>query len=231
MPFIVLLFFSFNLLAKPVGDGKWEHLTKKNGIDIYTKTTKESPIQYLRARGTINASVENICAIMRNVEFAASWTPNLLERSYVENISDLEAVLYDITNLPWPAEDREIVLHHKLSLTEDKQFLVLNFKSIDHPKAKRNKNTVRATVHHGEIKFRPAEKKDTTFIEMVILVDPAGSLPAWLVNLLQVSIPYEFLMALNEFAQKTEFKPLHGVQDLIDQLIPGALSAGNIERP
>lgn len=216
----MIILFSFAVFAKDPKLEKqgWVHITRKDRIDVYTKEAKESEIQYLRAVGTVTASVEKICAIMRNVEHASEWTPNLIERSYVENISDTEAILYDVTDMPWPVKDREMVLHHQLGLTDDKKFLVLNFKSVDRADAKRNEDFVRAKVVFGEIKFRPSEDGKETQIEMKILVDPMGAIPKWLVNLLQVSIPYDFLMSLNEYAEKTEFKPLPGVQVMIDNL-------------
>ncbi len=212
-----LLFFAgADLFAKD--DDGWRKISQKDGIKVYTKQTKDSPIQYLRAKGKIEASVENICAILRNVEHATKWTPNLLVRRYVENISDTEAILYDVSNMPWPVIDREMVLHHKLSTSADKEFLVLSFKSIEHPSMKKKTENIRAQVKLGEIKFKPVDGGEKTYIEMTVLVDPAGSIPVWVVNLLQVSIPYDFLMALNTYAVDTEFKPLPGVQALIEEV-------------
>ena len=60
-------------------------------------------------------------------------------------------------------------------------------------------------------------------MKMVILVDPNGAIPKFLVNLIQVKLPFEFLDALNKFADNTDKKPLPGVQALVDQLKPISL--------
>ncbi|MAZ49548.1 MAG: hypothetical protein CME65_13390 [Halobacteriovoraceae bacterium] len=220
MKFLSVLFLG--LLSLPVYslnlESGWKKISEKDGIKVYTKSTKDSPIQYLRAKGVISAKVENICAILRSVETAVDWTPNLIERSYVKNISDTEAILYDVSNMPWPVTDREMVLHHKLSVTEDRDALVLDFKSVDNPKAKRDKDYVRAKIEFGQLRFKPVENGKKTEMEMIVLVDPMGSIPVWIVNLLQVSIPYDFLMALNKYAVKTKIKPLPGVLNLITQV-------------
>lgn len=220
MQFLSLLLLF--LLSHPVHSldlkSGWEKISEKDGIKVYTKSTKDSPIQYLRAKGVVSARVENICAILRNVETATDWTPNLIERSYVKNISDTEAILYDVSNMPWPVTDREMILHHKLRATEDLDWLILDFKSVDNPKAKRNKDYIRAKIEFGQIKFKPVEEGKKTYVEMIVLVDPMGSIPVWVVNLLQVSIPYDFIMSLNRFAEKTDIKPLPGVMDLITQV-------------
>ena len=214
---LVLTSLSFQSFATDLTTG-WKKISSKDGIKVYTKSTKDSPIQYLRAKGIVSASVTNITAILRNVEHSKEWVPNLVERSYVQNISDTEAILYDVTDMPWPVSNREMILHHTLTVSEDKKWLMLNFKSVDHPNAKHNDDFVRAKVEFGLIKFRPIEDGERTELEMIILVDPMGAIPTWVVNLMQVSIPYDMIMALNEYAVETKFKPLPGVLSLINQV-------------
>lgn len=165
----------------------------------------------------IDGKIADIVAILRNVEGAKNWVPNLVERSYVENISDREAVLYDVSDLPWPVTDREMVVHHKLSMGDDNKSLVLNFKSVSHPNKPKNEKYVRAIIYKGQIDFIP--KGDKTFVRITIQVDPMGVIPKFVVNLVQVNMPYEFLMALNKYASKTHLKPLPGLQVMLDQLV------------
>jgi hypothetical protein len=207
---IFLLSFSSN------ADDKWFHLTKKDGIDIYSRVSKDSPIKSLRAEGIINGSLAKIVSIMRDVNSATDWVPNLKSRSYVKNVSDTEAILYDISIMPWPVTNRDLVVHHRLSLSPDKKSLVLNFNSIRNTERPVKKKPVRATIHTGSIEFYP--RGDKTLIKLVLLVDPNGKIPKWVVNLLQVSMPYEFLMSLNKFASKSKLTPLPGIQKLIDQI-------------
>ncbi|MAX66841.1 MAG: START domain-containing protein [Bacteriovoracaceae bacterium] len=213
----IILFFliSFSCFAK---EENWVHLTRKNDIDVYSKKVKTSPIKFLRAQGIIQSSIENIVAILRNVENAVNWVPNLGERSYVKNISDTEAILYDISKMPWPVTDRDMVVHHKLSLSPDKKSLILSFHSVENELKPIQEGFVRAKIHRGKIIFTP-KTKNTTYVSLTILVDPMGDIPKWVVNLLQVKLPYEFLMSLNKFAAKTSFKPVTGIQELLDQLI------------
>ena len=206
-----LIFLSFNSWAD-----KWELVSHKEGIEIYSRSSKESVIKSLKALGVVDAPIGQVTAILRNVESASKWIPSLSERSYVENISDVEAILYDVNKMPWPVNDRELVVHHKLSLSTNKKYLVLKFKSVEHPKKKVQKDRVRAKFHHGSIKFIPMGEK--TKIELQLLVDPMGSIPKWLVNILQISMPFEFIDSLNKFAKKENLKPLPGIQALINEL-------------
>jgi len=213
---IYILTILFACISTTYAQKSWKHVYRKDGFNIYTRSSKESPIKSLLAEGIINAPVEKICGILRNVESATRWIPNLNERSYVVHTSDTEAILYDISNMPWPVVDRDIVVSHKLTLSKDKKFLILNFKSVVHPKKKKSKKYVRAKIHHSKIEFHPRGNK--TYLRLFLLVDPMGKIPKWVVNILQIKMPYEFLKALDKYAQKTKISPLPGVQAIIDQL-------------
>jgi len=108
-------------------------------------------------------------------------------------------------------------LHHKLTIAKDKESVILYFKSVEDDSKKPNDDYVRAKFHYGKIVFTPVE--ESTQIEMVLLVDPMGSVPKWAVNVMQVSMPHNFIMSLNKYAAKSDLKPRAGIQALIDQLV------------
>lgn len=212
----MLFFFNFSAQADAIAEG-WTFITKKKEIDIYSKSTEDSPIKALRVIGPIHGNLATITSILRNVEDAKNWVPNLGERSYVQNISDTEAILYEITLMPWPVDDRELVVHHKLSLSADKKAIVLHFKSVEHKDRPITSDRVRAKFVMGKIKFSYLSDIQTN-IDMILLVDPMGKIPKWMVNLLQVRMPYDFINALSTYAQKGKKETLPGIQKLIDQL-------------
>ncbi len=211
--FLVCFFISYSVFADTYD---WIHITKRDGIDIYSRNTKNSPIKSLRAEGVIKSSINQITAILRDVPTAMDWVPNLHHRSYVKNISDTEAVLYDVTNLPWPVKDRDMVVHHRLVLSPDQKYLILKFNSVENEKPY-DENYVRAHIQEGEIHFRPVQNNHT-FVKVFMLVDPMGKIPKWVVNLLQVKMPYEFIMALDKSAINTKLRPLPGIQNLINSI-------------
>lgn len=211
------LIYCFFTLYPLFGFGEgWVHITTKNDIDIYSKLLPNSPIKALRAEGLVNGRIEDIVAILRDVASAKEWVPNLVDRSYVQNISDTEAVLYDVNDLPWPVTDRDSVVHHKLSISEDQKSLILNFNSTEHENAPKGKKYIRAIISKGEIVFTP--KANKTYVRVTILVDPMGEIPKFVVNLVQVNMPYDFIKSLDKYASKTHLKPLPGLQNLIDLL-------------
>lgn len=208
---------STNKATSKVSDG-WLVIAVKDGFTIYTKKSKKSKIRSMRIQGVVNAKINKITSILRDVPSAKSWVPNLINRSYVDQVSDTEVILYDITDMPWPVTDRDMVVHHKLKLSDDKKSIVLYFKSIVDKRMGASSDYVRAKIHYGTVEFSPI-KNEKTKVEMIMLVDPMGAIPTWAVNVLQVSMPYDFLMSLNKFAMGTKVIPLPGVQRLLDELV------------
>ncbi len=209
----VLLLVSSLAVAK---DTKWKKELKKNGITVYSKKSKSSSIQSLRAIGDINASVYKITTILRDVKSATKWVPNLKKRKYIENISDTEAILYEVTVMPWPLVNRDTATHYELVLSEDKKSAILRFSAVSNKIKKEVKGLIRAKMEVGEIIFTP--KGDKTRVEMTILVDPKGAIPSWAVNWVNVSMPYDFLYSLNKFAAKSSLKTPEGLKQLLDQI-------------
>lgn len=209
----MLLFISLPVLAK--GDG-WKKALSKKGITVYTKASKGSSIQSLKAVGDIDASIYKITTILRDVKSATKWVPNLKKRKYIENISDTEATLYEVSIMPWPLVNRDTATHYKLTLTEDKRSALLKFSAISNKIKKKVSGLIRAKIKFGEILFTPLGEK--TRVEMTILVDPKGAIPSWAVNWVNVSMPYDFLHSLNKFAAKSPLETPKGLKLLLDQI-------------
>jgi len=206
-----------SVLAETEED-EWIYVTKKDEITVYTKESKNSDIRALKAVGIVKAPVEKIITILRDVDSAKDWVPNLIERRYVKDISDTELIVYEISDLPWPVTDREMVLHYKLSVSKNKKSIILFFKSIDDKETPPNDDYVRAQFHYGKITFTPVQSTEETDVEMILLVDPMGSVPKWAVNVMQVSLPHNFIMSLNKFASESKLETRPGIKKLITAL-------------
>lgn len=192
---------------------EWEKTLEKDGITVYKKDSKKSDIQSLKAEGIVGATVEKITTLLRDTTRSTKWVPNLLVRNVIRDISDTEAILHDVTDMPWPITDRDTVVRHILSITDDKKSLILNFKSVSNKIRSKIDKYVRAKISHGYLKFTPMG--DKTHIEMSILVDPKGSIPSWAVNVVQVSMPYDFIKALDKFSNKHELPTPKGISRLL----------------
>ena len=191
----------------------WKFIRSKDDIRVYSKSTEKSKIKELRADGEVKASIGKVLALLRNVENAINWVPDLAQRSYLKTISDTEAILFDVTKMPWPVANRELILHYKLEFGKNEKQLVLSFESTDAVEKSVQDGNVRAQVFTGKIFFTPL-KDNSTWLEMYLHIDPKGEIPTWLVNLLQVQMPHDLIKAIRENAPSYSGVLLPGIKKM-----------------
>ena len=157
---------------------------------------RNSPLLALRAHGTIKASIEALLFIFRDVKGSLEWAPRLEKRRILKNISESEAIVYEVRKLPWPCERRDLILHNKLHFDKEKKALVLVTKSLpDYPGDPKPKDMVRAHLSYSAITMKPVSSQETN-VEVTIHVDPRGQIPSWIVNLIQRNWPYRFIKGM-----------------------------------
>ncbi len=197
----------------------WKKEKSREGFSVYTRDEPNSDLVGIKVEGNIKATLPCAMSTLREVEGAVEWIPGQISKTTIENISDLEAITYSLSDLPWPLSNREMVLHNKLHLDLKKDLLFVISKTVVHPKYKRVADgTVRAIVHYSNIGLRPIDK-NTTFIDLTVFVDPKGSIPSWVVNFYQQGWPVEFLKALETRCGETKPKLLPGLRRYMNRLL------------
>ncbi len=195
----------------------WEKVYDKDGIHVFSKNIPNSDIVSFKALGVLKAPSAKIMALLRHVEGASQWTPNLVEKKVVEGypLNDLEAVTYSLSKLMLFVSDRDFVVKNKLVLDKQSGFLILTTDSFDDKKVSIKKGVIRAEIH-TVMKFKP--HADGMYVEMVVHADPRGSLPSWLVNFVQKKWPYKFLKRIEKFANESSLPLNLGMKKLLSQV-------------
>jgi hypothetical protein len=203
-------------LSKHFKPDGWEKVYNKEGVLVHSQKALNSKIVGFKAEAVLDATLENVLQVLRDVEGTTRWAPNLVEKKTIVNNSDLKAITYNNNDLPWPAADRDMILVNELRLDKKNKVLVVDTHSVTHPDYPEFKNAVRAEMPYGTLEFQRRENK--AWVRMTILVDPRGSIPVWLVNMLQKRIPLQFLKALEKESQLKKPENLPGIKKLVEQL-------------
>ncbi len=219
---IFIVCFSQVVIAN---DTSWKKLYSKGKLKFYEQKSKSSSLLKFRAIGEIKIKTEEALAILRNVELTPKWEKNTIKKITIENLSDIQAITYSITNIPWPMTDRDMVLDNLLYINREKKYLYVISQSVKHNKyKKKNTEFIRAEIY-VELRIRPKDD-NWSYVDLIAKVDPKGSIPDWLVNLVQQDMPYEFLTSLEEYAKKVDLKPNPGVVKLYNELL-GKIAVSN----
>ena len=218
------LLFAFKSLASvdsqaqpPFVEDRWEQIFSKDGIDVYSQKVPDSNILAFKATGTLNAPIEQIMEVLRRVEIAKEWMPDIEVKYMVKEFSDLDGITYSVNKLPWPFSGRELLLRNELRLDRQKKYLIVDIFSVEDASFPVAKGNVRAFMHMGQTCMRPVGKERTEIL-FVFYLDPEGYIPSWLANMKQKELPYDFLRSLEEKAATTHFQLRPAFQNYLDQL-------------
>ncbi len=176
-----------------------------------------SPMPAYRAKGILKAPIEQILEVLSDTGAAAKWMPDLASHQVIAKVSDIDLITLMVYAVPFPFADRELLLHNHLYLDSKRRALVAESVSIDLPEVAVAGGHVRANMLSSKTWLRPLSA-DRTEIELVIVVDPRGRIPAFLSAIGLRRMPLKFVQALESRAQTTGYPLRKAYQDLLQQL-------------
>lgn len=178
--------------------GGWEKIDENDGITVFKKEIAGAKLHAFRGTAIVDAPMEKIMWVLADNAHRTEWVDRLKKSVILEKKSDYEFVVYQHFGSPAIISDRDFVYLARAYSRADGT-AVLDINSVTHPKAPPTVGV------RGELKNSTYELKrqgDKTHVDVSIVLDPKGALPAWIVNLVQKSWPMKTLSALREQVKK-----------------------------
>lgn len=183
---------------------KWKLERDRSGIKVYTTKVKGQSFKKYKGILTLDASLSTIVAVLEDVDAGSQWVDTCKTMVLIEQVSPTETYTYSYNPAPWPAKDRDAVVHNVIS--QDVETLVVTMIQTAAPKKKKkHKDAIRVEKIDGSWTLTPLPDGQTQVVYMV-LSDPGGGLPAWLVNSVAISQPFKTLEGLKEMVKKEKYK-------------------------
>ena|GEM_PF-2024032 len=110
-------------------------------------------------------------------------------------------------SLPWPISDRDYVLRAIAKADRKSRVFTTMIESVEHPDKPKQDCCVRGQAFGTYYRFQALPGQKKVKMEVEVHTDPKGSLPSWLVNLVQKSWPRNTLTGLLREAQKPDVTP------------------------
>jgi len=174
----------------------WELKKEENGIKVYTRYAENSKLKEVRAVTEVKSSLSAIVALLLDVKNYPNWIYACSEASTLKAVSDHEEYHYQVTSLPWPFDNRDMIWHFNIEQEGSTKIVnITNTSEPDYIPAK--KGIVRVKRVQSSYKLTPLSGGKVE-VEFEIFVDPGGSIPAWLINANIVAAPYKTTVAMNK---------------------------------
>ncbi|GLU56053.1 START domain-containing protein [Dyadobacter frigoris] len=204
-----LIIFSILLTAfsTSYAQDSWKLSTEKDGVKVFTKSILTSKVKALKIECVLNASASQLVAIIMDVEKGKDWVYSTKSCVLLKQISPSELYYYSEIILPWPAQNRDFIAHIMVSQNPSSKIITVDAPCVS-GYVPEKANIVRIQKSLGKWVITPHSKNQVK-IEYTLAVDPAGTIPAWLVNLVASQGPLETFKMLRSQLQKEEYKNMH----------------------
>ena len=174
----------------------WELKKFENGISVYTRATESSSYKELKVVFQMKTSLSSVIAILNDVDSYPQWVYRCGTSKVLKKESDKHLIRYQTIVAPWPVDNRDVVVDVITYQDEETKIVYQKVNGLpDHIPSK--KDHVRIREFRATWTVKPL-KNGLVEVEYELLVNPAGSIPAWVVNMAMTDGPYETSLKMKE---------------------------------
>jgi hypothetical protein len=217
-PFAVTVLAMFALAGVARADAptqapKWEQFDEEDGIRMFRRDVPGSSIVALRGEAFVAAPIARVASVLIDRKRSVEWIDRLVKTKVIRELSETEAINWNHIKTPTPLKDRDFVFKTTLSTDPAKKKVVFNYFSVQDSLAPEYDAYVRGSFQSGKFELTMAERKNRdgsktrgTIVVAEVVVDPRGSVPTFIVNMVQKSWPHKTLTALRKQVAKPDIK-------------------------
>jgi len=191
--FLLVIFFLSSSFDSN-DSSSWILQKNENGIKVYTRVTDGSDIKEVRVVNNVKSSLSGLVALLLDSKNYTNWIYACTESNPVKKVSETEMFNYQVTDFPWPVNDRDLVCNFKVS--QDAVTKIVSFNKVGVTGYVPEKNSyVRIKNFQSNYRLTPLST-DSVQMELEMKVDPGGEIPTWLINSNIVMAPYKSTISM-----------------------------------
>jgi hypothetical protein len=175
---------------------EWTLKREKDGIDIYSRISDYSKFNDIRVDMDLTGTVEQLAAILRDVNGYTNWVYATRSSAVVRKVSENEFIYYAEVGTPWPAANRDYFADMKITFNPANHSMnVVSVGMKDYQPEK--KDLVRVPMSRGS--WAVTTQSDRKIhLQYILEIDPGGSIPAWILNSFVTKAPIETFSKLKK---------------------------------
>ena len=109
-----LIWFSgilLGLIDKSQAQGNWKCIKSDDEIQVYYREPGDSGYYEMKAVTHANTSLNSAISVIQNARNYKEWMYRVEKSRKVKEFTDRDFIYYLVTDLPWPAGKRDMVMH------------------------------------------------------------------------------------------------------------------------
>jgi len=174
----------------------WNFVKERDGIMIYTRKENNSSLKSFMGVMDVKTTMRKVCSLVGNVKNTSWWDQNVREINVLFYEENKHIQYYLIYHAPWPLNDRDLCVDASISTDpETGERIIYSVPLADRIPEK--PNLVRIKNYWQRWTIQP---RDNGIIHLILegYVDPGGSVPAWLYNMVITETPLNVLRGIQK---------------------------------
>ncbi|ABW68882.1 lipid-binding START domain protein [Desulfosudis oleivorans Hxd3] len=191
--------------GQTMAETTWQFEGEIDGIPTYSRPVEGSDVKMYKATAMVEASMEQIGHLLRDVPATPLWMKNVLHTETIKVHTPNDIDLYLVLDFPWPTNDRDGVAAARAVFDPAACGTVTTTTLITHPDYPAKEGLVRLPGMFQQylLNFKGDHLCELT---LVLHMDPGGNLPAWAINRELVSTPAKSLKTLQALVKKDKYQ-------------------------
>lgn len=195
--FLFIMMFALSLSSQD--NYQWEFIKEKGGVRIYLSDETGSSLKAYKGETTVEASPGKVLELLTDADNFDWWDESISEIRVLDSRKGEYLRYYLVYDTPWPVTDRDLCVEALIIKDEATGGWIVSSKSL--PGLVPEKATlVRMTTYWQRWSIVPLENERVRLV-MEGFADPAGSIPAWLTNMVITDTPMKVLLKVRDRLQ------------------------------
>lgn len=202
--FVLLAIVGSIFPTQAVAFDDWHLETDKDGIQVYSRAQVASRFKEIKVQCEMPGTLEQLVALYSDVANYQKVISNTRSAYLIRKVSETEFFYYLESQMPATVANRDLVMRLQFTYNDRNRLLLINTTAVD-GLVPCKAGLVRVPFWNGEWQVR-AVSATRLQIHYSFLVDPGGTLPAWLVNVLAPVAPYQSFIKLRNSLQLPRYQ-------------------------
>lgn len=203
--FILIISLLTSSLSAQFGEG-WEYKKETDGVKVWTRTPDNSNFKEVLVKTSYEATLSTLVSVGMDISAYDRWVYSTKQAKLLEVVSDTEVIYYSESEIPWPFENRDIVLRSTVEQDPETKIVNIYSKQVFDYMEKKD-GIVRVPELIAQWILTPQEDGSIEAL-YYIKTDPGGNVPAWLMNLFVDRGPVESFGGLRKLSLEEPYKSM-----------------------
>lgn len=201
---ITWFFLSILCISNCYSQTDWNLKKDKEGIKVYTGKLADSKFNAIKVTCKLNGNLSSLASILLQPELQPEWVIATKTSKLVKRLANNHLYYYNIASLPWPIENRDMVIELLIKQDSLTKKMTIYASAID--------KVMPAIDGLQRIPFSQAIWEVTPIasnmiqVDYVLKINPGGGIPPWVVNMFIAKAPYESFHNFSKIIQEKRFQ-------------------------